>query len=189
MFKSDFAVACSDGDLQMVKYIYYKKVCSPTEIRQGFMITSSYNDRLEIIKWMIDKCEIRQYDINWAFENACRIGYLETAKYLLPLTNININECDNLLFRNSSLNIMQWLMTFINVDIHMCDNFIYRYAEPPTKKWLLTIDAFHKFPNDPEDILIKQEIIDQTEKMLKVFDNTVLYADIQSNIREFLYQL
>jgi hypothetical protein len=132
---SELNKICENNDISKLQYIYDKKIISPHNQQNLFILCCSHG-HIEIAKWLysIGNININIYD-EYSFRLACSHGHFELAKWLYNLGHINIHANYNDAFKMSSqhgfLDIASWLYniepynyneTNINIQNHIIND-------------------------------------------------------------------
>lgn len=146
MLISGFKMASHKGHLEIIKWLYFLDYPSALlNLLSAFVISCS-REYLEIAKFIyyelcdidlvdnvdlekdIDKDEYLEYQ--FAFENSCKNGHLDVAKWLYSLGKVDINfESDDVFGLSCSkgyLKVAKWLYSLGCVDIHANSDYAFK---------------------------------------------------------------
>lgn len=139
---SNFFKACAFGDLQVVKYLFFKfcRAIDPplneelmrSDIRDAFKISCEY-DCVNVSEWFYSLGSINlKTSIKRMFFENCKKGNLDIAKWIYSLKNeiissmepgsAGINKLFSVCCKNGRLEVVKWLLSDHQIDIYANGN-------------------------------------------------------------------
>lgn len=106
--KDIFTRACMNNSIEIVKYLYDKKV----QITEEFNLVCAYG-YLDLAKWLKNKSNLTNLDIQISFKNACISDRLNIVEYLYNEFNINLSDVHLWINGYNNINTMKFLLNYI----------------------------------------------------------------------------